>query len=325
MLVVRETYRELWLAGTDLLSAWLGPAVRGLVARVFKARVCRFSPAEQNAERRYCKGCPVMAGCPYGETLEADPPRDEDAPPGGDDATRALVIAPPYPFDPNRPLELRATFLGTTASAHVAAFWEAVAAAGRLSDRGLGPANLQYEVRPVRPDHFEMVDLPLSPDALAGVVPRLRLEIVTPLNLEERDESDRKRPLRSPTFAQLFRASLRTLATLHRLYATPLPDAGFAALKVAAETVQLVEHDYHPADTRQRSTRSGHAMDVEAIVGRAIFADVPLSLARWLCWGGRVHVGGHRVKGYGGWCLAWSLDPMANLASGPARWQMWES
>jgi hypothetical protein len=321
MLLLRETTRELWLAGTDLLSSWLGPAVRGLVARVFKSRVCRFTPAEQLDERRYCKGCPVMAGCPYGETLESDPPLTVDAPPGGDDATRALVIAPVYPFDPTRPLELRATFLGATASAHAAAFWDAVATAGRLPDRGLGPARLQYEVRPSRPDHFALVDLPLSPDALANVVPRLRLEIVTPLNLEERDASDRKRPLRTPTFAQLFRASLRTLATLHRLYATPLPDNGFAALKATAETVQLVEHDYHPADTRQRSNRSGHTMDVEAIVGRAVFADVPLSLVRWLYWGGRVHVGGHRVKGYGGWRLAWSLDPTASLSSGPGRWQ----
>jgi hypothetical protein len=35
---------------------------------------------------------------------------------------------------------------------------------------------------------------------------------------------------------------------------------------------------------------------------------VPLSLANWLYWGGRVHVGGQRVKGYGGWRVAWSLD-----------------
>src|SRR3954454_24270762 len=101
MLLVRDTYRELWLDSTELLADWLGPALRGLVARVFKARVCRYSPAEQDGERRYCTGCPQMAGCPYGETLGPDPPRRPDAPPGSDDATRALVIAPQYPTDPS--------------------------------------------------------------------------------------------------------------------------------------------------------------------------------------------------------------------------------
>jgi hypothetical protein len=51
LLVVRETYRELVLDGAELLAPWLGPALRGLVARCFKARVCKFTPAEQDGER----------------------------------------------------------------------------------------------------------------------------------------------------------------------------------------------------------------------------------------------------------------------------------
>jgi hypothetical protein len=323
MLIVRDTFRELWLEGTDLLADWLGPAMRGLVARVFKGRVCQYTPAEQDGERRYCKGCPKMAGCPYGETIESDPPRSEEAPPGTDDATRAIVIAPAYPTDVTRPLPVRATFLGATAAGHAGAFWDAVVAAGKFPDRGLGPARLQYEVRPTRPDRFALVDVPLTVDALAGTLPRLRLDFTTPLTLEE-TVGDRKRVVREPTFAQLFRASLRTLASLHRLYADPLPDAGFAGLKEAAETVRIVEEAYAPADGRHRSNRSGQAMDVDAIAGAAIFADVPLSLAKWLYWGGRVHVGGHRVKGYGSWRLSWSVDATASLTSGPRCWHEWE-
>jgi hypothetical protein len=150
------------------------------------------------------------------------------------------------------------------------------------------------------------------------------LELQTPLNLETRDSNDRKRLVNRPAFADLFRASLRTLASLHRLYASPLPDAGFAELKQAADAVKTHEDDYHPLNTRQRSTRSGQAVDIEGVIGTAVFTDVPLALARWLYWGGRVHVGGLRVKGHGAWSLAWSLDPAANLKSGPGRWTHWE-
>jgi hypothetical protein len=41
----------------------------------------------------------------------------------------------------------------------------------------------------------------------------------------------------------------------------------------------------------------------KAIVGGGVYADVPLSLLPWMLWAGRLHAGGHRVAGAGGWRL----------------------
>ena len=34
-----------------------------------------------------------------------------------------------------------------------------------------------------------------------------------------------------------------------------------------------------------------------------LYGDVPWSLVPWLLWGGRLHVGSHRIAGAGGWRL----------------------
>ena len=77
MLSLLQSRRTPQLTRSGCLLPWLGPALRGLVARRFKAAVCRFSPQEQDTTWRYCKGCPHMAQCPYGQTLEADSPEPD--------------------------------------------------------------------------------------------------------------------------------------------------------------------------------------------------------------------------------------------------------
>src|SRR4051812_18428037 len=133
MLYLLHSRRTLRLTASGRLLPWLGPALRGLVARRFKESVCRFSLAEQDTTWKHCKGCPHMSACPYGQTLEADPPPSAQVFVGQDDGTRPIVVAPEYPMPerarPGMAVPVLATFLGATAAANVQTFWHAVAEA----------------------------------------------------------------------------------------------------------------------------------------------------------------------------------------------------
>src|SRR4051812_28211939 len=95
-LTVRRTTRVLRLARGGRLQPWLGPALRGLAGGGPRARRCRLPVAEQLGPRRYCAGCPQMAGCAYGETFEPDPPAGLHLAAGWENAARPLVVAPAF-------------------------------------------------------------------------------------------------------------------------------------------------------------------------------------------------------------------------------------
>src|SRR3989442_696145 len=98
MLNVLETYRVLRLARGGWLRPWLGPALRGITGSRLKAKVCRFPAFERETHWLYCKGCPHMIGCPYGEVMEPDPPPGTHVAGGWADTTRPIVIAAQFPL-----------------------------------------------------------------------------------------------------------------------------------------------------------------------------------------------------------------------------------
>jgi hypothetical protein len=326
MLPILQTTRTLMLTRPGRLQRWLGPALRGLVAGRFKARVCRQPLPERDTHWVYCQGCPLMAGCPYGETVEPDPPADAEVFRGQEDAARPVVIAPAFPVPeqaaPGLRIPLSVTFIGRSACQHAAAFWDAVGDAGADPAAGLDPDRTTFAVLDEAPDGGPLEqgwlpDLPLGPGALDGVVPLLRVELTSPLLLRTEGRNARKVALTEPSFADLLRASLRSLGQLYALYADVPPGqsrrlpADFAALREAAEQVPAVGLDYRPFRQPRHSNRTGQRVMLQGVVGSGVYADVPLALARWLRWGGRLHVGGHRVAGAGGWRLAWSEGPAA--------------
>jgi hypothetical protein len=252
-----------------------------------------------------------MWQCPYGRTYEPDPPPGVVEMKGQSDPARPLVICPDFPspsvVEAGTTLGLSVTFIGRRAEACAGAFWEAAAEAGLDRDNGLGPDRVTFEVEdPGDGDAREIVDLPLRLDSLSGVVPRLRVELLTPLVLTATD-GDRKRPITQPTFADLFRAGLRTLGQLTRLWGEPVA-ADFAGLKEASATIRTVSRGYEWFGKRRSSNRTGRAEFIDGVTGSVVFADVPLSHVRWMHWAGRVHVGGHRAQGAGGWDLSWASD-----------------
>src|SRR5205085_2330138 len=153
---------------------------------------CRQPAAERETRWRYCKGCPLMAGCPYGETLEADVPADDDGFAGWGDAARPVVLAPafPTPVEGRVGLEvpLRLLFVGPRAAGHAEDLWAAVREAGADAKGGLGPDRVTFDVLSRGPAGEPVVrrrevDVPLRPDGVAGVVPEVRVTLTAPLFL----------------------------------------------------------------------------------------------------------------------------------------------
>src|SRR5438876_10907716 len=97
MLLILRTTRTLRFTRPGQLLPWMGPALRGLLALPFKQSVCVQPRAEQDTRWRYCSGCPHMNGCPYGQTLEPDPPAGAAVFHGQEQAARPIVLALPFP------------------------------------------------------------------------------------------------------------------------------------------------------------------------------------------------------------------------------------
>lgn len=316
MLPVLRSTRTLTFTRSGRLLPWLGPALRGLTAMRFRRSVCRQPLAEQQTRWRYCRGCPLMADCPYGQTVEPDPPPGAEVMHGQEDAARPLVIAPAFPApevaEPGLSGTVSVTFVGRQAARHAEAFWGSMREAGADASTGLGRDRVTFDVSEDGSDEWWLPDLPLGPESLDGSVPRLLVELTSPLILESRDERGKKWRTVEPAFHDLLRASLRSVGALVALYATVergTPrgrlEADYAGLKTAAMAVPTLELGYRPFAQGHVSQRSGGSR-LEGAVGYGVYGDVPLALVRWLVWGGRLHVGGQRVCGAGGWRIGWS-------------------
>jgi hypothetical protein len=305
MLTVWETNRVLRLRRPGRLVAWLGPALRGLTALRLREQSCRQPAATWTNQWRYCRGCPLMAGCAYGEVVEPDPPPHAEVMSGQDDAARPLVIAAAFPVRAagvaGMRLPVRVTFVGPTAAHHAGAFWEALAEAGRVI--GLDPDGTTFAVEPdpTQPATCQReVMLPTDPAAERGEVARVRVLLTSPLLLRTSGLEGR-RLVTEPTFSDLLRASLRMLGMLSRLYGRPLPDTAFRPLKELAAGVPTIEAKFASYSQAKWSNRSEQHGQVVGVVGEAVYGPVPAVLVPWLEWGGRLHVGSHRVAGAGGW------------------------
>jgi hypothetical protein len=298
----REIRLTLRLTSAGRLQPWLGPALRGLVARSLKERVCRFPPAIRDRDWVHCRGCPHLTDCPYGSSYEPDPPTD--AGPGRDDAIRPVVLAPLalFPEDARAGLVAPVRLLAVgPAVPHLGLVADALTRAGRA---GVGPDRVRFD--PGGTDTWQSTegdlspaDLPSHPDATPGVVPRVGVGLLSPLFLNHPHE---RRPVERPTLADLLRACFRCVAELMRVHGEPVP-ADFPALRAAAERGTLADHCYEPFAQRRWSNRTEQRYEMHGVVGGGVYRDVPAALLPWLLWGGRWHAGTHRVAGAGGWRL----------------------
>lgn len=304
MLTVLSTQRTIRLARHGRLLPWLGPAFRGLTGGRLKAQVCGHSVADQLAQWVHCRGCPIMAGCQYGETFEPDPPAAIHLAMGKEDPARPIVFAPQFPLpergEAGQQFDMRIVFIGSTAIVHAADVWEMVRVGGADLGLGLGDDHIPFDVLgDPSTDVRDVFHLPLEPDGDA-TIQELTIRLTAPLMLMTRDGT-RKILNMQPTFGDLTRAALRILGPLHRLYGEPLPEHVFLRVKAAGESVPTVRTAFTGYTQPKWSHRTKEHFELRGIVGHATYGPVPSWLAPWLKLAGQLHVGTHRVAGAGGW------------------------
>ncbi|GIW80379.1 MAG: hypothetical protein KatS3mg105_2186 [Gemmatales bacterium] len=306
--------------GSGRLVPWLGPTLRGLVARLFRDNVCRQPVADRFGKWRYCKGCEYMNDCSYGMTLEPDAGASEVFFQGQGDIARPVVFAPSFPCprvcQTGTELPLEILFLGRRAAQQVEMLWAMLEKAGQRSI--LGPDGIAFDVLGTE-DREETIALPTTLADEEGEIGRVEIALQSPLTLHtERPEPGcpvrqtrwGSRPrflLLRPTFADLFRASARVLGALYALEFNRRLDADFETLKHCANEVALESASYEYFEQRRASSRSGERL-ARGIVGRGWYGPVPKALFAWVQWGGVVHVGTDRVAGAGRWQLRPASD-----------------
>lgn len=290
--------------GGEVLN-WIGPALRGIIAARLKALVCRYDARERSHRWQHCAGCPHIQECAYGCLYEPDPPSVSGYR-GQTGATRPVVVAPFFPIErrvaAGDVIGLRITLIGDRAVRCMPHVITALTSCGR--NPGLGPDRITLDVRrPSTPPErcaLHSRDLPATLTACGGTLPRLTIVLNAPLLLAKRDRDGVRRSIAQPTCGDLFRASSRMLSALFAEEGTPLM-ANFGALTAAAERVRCREDHFERFGQRRWSTRTEQRFHVQGATGGAVYENVPLALLPWLLWGGRLHVGTHRVAGAGGW------------------------
>jgi len=291
------------------LLPWLGPAIRGVVARAFKDRVCRFAEPPKT-----CRNCSFSLDCPYGLTFESELPPNRSAPSGMSDSQRAISIRPPFPVAesarPGDKFSLCITLLGERAAAAAVALGEILENPRSAFALGSERVIVRFYRSHVPEDEHTLVhelraeDLPPSSADCRGQVSSLQLDLISPLFLkEEAARGHKARPVLQPTLGHLVRASLRTVGRAFASFGDgPLEGrVDFAALKALAERIPTQKPFWEPFRQGHRSNRREQCYDLVGTNGGAIFAAVPLCLIPWLIWGGQFGVGEHRVAGAGCW------------------------
>lgn len=307
-LLITEVDCRLNLASSGQAQAWLGPALKGVTSIELKSRVCQQPRAEQDTRWLRCSGCPLMSDCAHGQLFEPDPPPGTEVMKGQEETTPPMVIDPFFPLpetlEQGSVVGLRLKSIGGNAQRFVSRLIEALEHGGR---RGLGSGRerlfFEVERQSARIWQLQADHLPPGPKALAGRIPQLMVRLESPLFLQAKDERGRKRAIIQPSFSDLLRASLRSLGQLFRVYGGSALPADFKALKEAAAEVSLVDHDYQPFVQPHWSNRGQKHHDYHAVTGMGLYENVPMSYLPWMLWGGKLHVGTHRIAGAGKWTL----------------------
>lgn len=282
------------------LEGWWGPQLRGSLAYPFKEAQCRHDPELRRT--RYgqrCHGCEWLNECEYGSLFE---PENVGAAfkAFGRDAVRPLVLAPQFPnplqAGPGRPAAAEFKFAGP-ARAVKDTFLDFL--------RHWGPRapHVPFRLRHIRTDtaRLETFRLPRTVLVSDGCLPRLRVELRSPLFLRVREKNGRREPVKRPEMVHLLRSSLTTVRQLLLLDGTDFaPDA--QGLVDAAREVPCTENRFETFKQVRATTRGGDFV-MEGVTGSGTYEEVPTSLVPWLAWGGRLHVGDHRAAGAGSWHL----------------------
>ena len=293
------------------LSPWVGAAVRGVLARSLKNAVCQHAEVERERDWRYCRGCSLLADCPYGATFEPDPPADRQFLKKIQDGVRAITVTQPFPA-PERVTEGQTLvgqlqLVGSRAVRHRRRICSHLHRHKLRLGHGANIPTLSM----LLDDHWERhtwgsAELTKAATSTGDVECRLTLQ--TPLMLKKQD--GRVIP---PQFADLLRGCLRIVGRSFAELGTGRLEGvvDFAEQKRLAGDVAMLDESWQLFGQRRRSNRQRRTYNMGGVTGSAVYR-VPAPLLPWLAWGGQLGVGEHRVAGAGRWTLTTCSGPEGN-------------
>jgi len=170
-----------------------------------------------------------------------------------------------------------------------------------LIHRGFGPKRVPCEVKVV-PSAARARSLSLNFSDFGLPTKDLEVSFLTPVALKDRGSEVR---VGSQAFGPLVKRTRDRLSALYHFYSTAQMDQktelpwDFVGLGKAAESIVCVQDKTHWFEQFRRSSRTGQRHELGGIVGRAIYRDVPQTLAQLLQLGTVVHVGKHAAFGLG--------------------------
>ena len=249
-LPISTTWVRLRFLTKGHVNGWLGPAIRGLLLKPLRQRLCLLDERQQTErsealndpiQERYCLNCDRMAECSYGRIFEPDRLLISGrVHRGARDGLRGITIAtqcytePAGPADaslltsatsehsssynsleiqPGDELTVRLLQIGPEAIDLGAEVLKVLQASGRT--RGLGPDHVRFEIDRAstsqQTSDLSIDSLPLH--ALAGSVPSLKIHFDTPLFLKIKtaDESNFGRTRRRFTDSSDSRPTISTV------------------------------------------------------------------------------------------------------------------
>lgn len=331
---IHVTYLKLITLKKGTLNGWLGPALRGLVLKSLRDRVCEANggfqgkasltqAGERTDNDKYCVGCVKNDRCHYGRVFEPDmrviyPQHDFR---GANQGLRGVTIGARM---------WSSTFTTATAPASTC-IWARLLSAGPIAERMVPEIESSLEELGARQglggrrsvlfsiDHFatqadawtlEAGSLPTEIDR--SIIPRVTIALESPLSLK-RCESKKRRSRRTfaaadsppPTFDDFVRASMRTVRRAVTEFANPdffhnqRLDSLFDA--PVAELATTVSNELTFFRQRRVSHRQKQHRWQSGWVGSVTFRNVPAAYYAWLVWGGRLGVGDSRNCGAGVW------------------------
>jgi len=297
------------------LVPWLGPAFRGITALRHRASECRQPRDTWQTTWQYCRGCPHMPDCGYGQAFEPDAAVNK----ASRDAPRPLVIAPEFPVAPRARAGVRfnldVTAIGEAAINALPGVLRAIVDAGRFD--GLGPDRVRFNVERSEEPPLQTVVGPATLPTRATPLPIVRdvtIALSSPLFLRERGQAGNRRQIARPELVHLLRASMR-VARDFLGDAARCPGRSHIDLDEMAAAIQPTKVRLQAFAQDKASHRSQKRFGMEGVTGSWHFATLPACLVPWLQLGGMLHCGGHRIAGGGGWEVSFP----AGLATGGMR------
>lgn len=345
----------LTILSTGVLNAWNATALRGLVLKPLRDHFCHLMGGRVTGDSEvvqkshallldasYCQGCVKNASCGYGRVFEPD--LKVIAPglirQGAAQGLRGITFATPilaYEQNDNRvddrakaaPSSIVVT-AGTSLTVRILAIGlesiqlmplvsEVLDAFGRTSGLwGQPPVHFMVQPHSTRTESFSLSPSTLPIEFCNGIVPRVRLELLTPLSLKRsipRDQWTHSKNPRAdkryfansssapPTFRDIFSNSFRTIRRAINEFADPTFCDGLQLGEFinSAEQVALVEHDLRYFEQQRASRRHDEPHNQTGWLGSLTFQDVPLAYIPWLTWAGKLGIGDSRNCGAGLW------------------------